>query len=188
MKSAKILVLGANGQLGKSLQTRLPNQASQNNWKFYTSSEIDITKTDEIDRLFKSDPSPQYIVNCAAYTQVDKAEKEVDKARNVNALALDYLSEKCSIYGSTLIHISTDFVFDGKISRPLKETDTPRPINVYGQTKREGEQRIDHHLQNYFILRTGWLYSRFNKNFLQTILHLAQNNETIKIVADQIGT
>ncbi len=184
-----IAVLGANGQLGQSLQkySKTKKQAKQE-WHFFTSADINITRPSQIDRLFNDHPSFDYLINCAAYTAVDQAEKEHRKAKAVNADAVKYLAECCEKHGVILIHISTDFVFDGKISRPLTELDSPRPIGVYGQTKYNGEVFIKQSMAAYFILRTGWLYATSGANFLNTMLRLTKEKNELKVVCDQVGT
>lgn len=188
MSPQKIAVLGGYGQLGKTLQNWYQVTNPKQHWYFYGSTEVDITNRGSVDALFKEKGPFDYVVNCAAYTAVDKAEEDHEKAQNCNTRAVGYLAKSCRQENSKLIHISTDFVFDGNLSRPLSETDTPNPLNVYGQTKYEGEQLVNKHLKTHFILRTGWLYSNYGHNFLLTMQRLAKTKTEINVVADQIGT
>lgn len=187
MHKTTIIVLGANGQLGQTLQNWPSFQRTADSWKYFTSSQVDITQKPHIDKLFEK-YNITYIINCAAYTSVDGAETDKKKARQVNAIAVKYLAQACQTHNSTLIHISTDFVFDGCYNRPLKEDDPPHPLSVYGQTKLEGEESIKKYLGNHFILRTGWLYSGYGHNFFRTMQGLAKTKNSIKVVYDQIGT
>ena len=131
---------------------------------------------------------PAYCINCAAYTAVDKAEDELALARKVNRDGVENLARLCGEYGTTLIQISTDFVFAGTGNEPLVETDTAEPISVYGLTKLEGEQVIAAHTDKFFILRTSWLYSEYANNFVKTMLKLGREREELKIIWDQVGT
>src|SRR5699024_8832919 len=140
MTLKKAAILGANGQLGQNLKVFAEKNTTQVSWKFYNSSDLDITDTHSLESLFFKENLPDYLINCAAYTAVDQTEKEEEKARKINAHAVGELAGLCKKHAVTLIHISTDFVFDGKLSRPLKEDDPANPINKYGQTKLEGEQ------------------------------------------------
>ncbi len=131
---------------------------------------------------------PACVVNCAAYTAVDKAEDELDLARKVNRDGVENLARLCGEFGTTLIQISTDFVFAGTGNQPLIETDEAAPISVYGLTKLEGEQVIPALTSQYFILRTSWLYSEFANNFVKTMLKLGRERDELKIIWDQLGT
>lgn len=184
----KIAVLGANGQLGQSLQYQLRQHTGPEVWDFYTSALLDITKKSAISKLFTQTSKYDYILNFAAYTQVDQAEKEKEIATKVNATALEYIAKSCQETHTVLIHMSTDYVFDGKATHPYQEDDATLPINHYGQTKLEGEKYIQENLENYFILRTGWLYSNLGHNFYRTMKKLAQTHEEIRVVSDQFGT
>lgn len=185
MKNQKIAVTGASGQLGKNLQLQanmLPGQ-----WHFFSSEELDITNIEQLEKHFLNQ-SFDYIINCAAYTKVDLAETEKQKAENVNSLGVKNIAEVCNKSNTTLIHISTDFVFDGNSNKPIKETETPNPINIYGQTKFAGEQQIQDKLHKYFILRTGWLYSSLGQNFLLTMKRLSKEKKELNVICDQVGT
>tara|TARA_R110000868_G_scaffold82956_10_gene234157 strand:+ start:54316 stop:55182 length:867 start_codon:yes stop_codon:yes gene_type:complete len=182
----KILITGANGQLGlciKDVSTKHPSLQ----FYFKNSTELDITKKVKIDKLF-SEIKFDYCINCAAYTAVDKAESDSENAYLVNAEAVKYLAEACEKTGTTLIHISTDFVFDGAKKTPYTEVDQPNPINVYGASKVKGEKHVKEILEKYFIIRTSWVYSEHGNNFVKTMLRLANEKSEINVVNDQIGS
>lgn len=181
-----VLVTGGNGQLGASIKSIQKNYPSFN-FAYTDYEDLDITDLDQLSAYFQSN-SFQYCINCAAYTAVDKAETETELAERINALAAYNLAKMCKDNNITLIHISTDFVFEGNQSSLYKETDQASPISVYGSTKLEGEKQITKTLQNYFILRTSWLYSEFGNNFMKTMIRLANDRDELNIVADQIGT
>ncbi len=138
--------------------------------------------------MFFEQYKPAFAINCAAYTAVDKAEDEIDLARKINKTGAENLAEACKAYHTTFIHISTDFVFKGDKAHPLVEDDIAEPISVYGLTKLEGEQDIVRLMDEYFIIRTSWLYSEFGNNFVKTMLKLGAERDLLKIIADQVGT
>ncbi|MEN9336903.1 MAG: dTDP-4-dehydrorhamnose reductase [Bacteroidota bacterium] len=181
-----VLVTGAGGQLGQSLQ-HIAGQFSAIEWVFCDSSALDISSIESIEFVF-SEKQPQYCINAAAYTAVDKAESESEKAHLINGLGPENLAKVCAKYNTTLLHISTDFVFDGTQSTPYVETDETHPLGVYGATKLEGELAIQKYIQAYYIIRTSWVYSPFGNNFMKTMLRLANEREQLSIVNDQIGT
>ncbi|WP_347923216.1 dTDP-4-dehydrorhamnose reductase [Pontimicrobium sp. SW4] len=181
-----VLVTGSNGQLGRCLQD-IANTNEEIKWYFKNSSELDITNKKTTNDLFKKIKF-DYLVNCAAYTAVDKAEKEKARAFLVNAEAIKYLAESCKNNNVTLIHVSTDFVFDGNTKTPYTEIDLPNPINVYGASKLKGESYICDALESYFIIRTSWLYSKYGNNFLKTMLRVSKERKELNVVNDQIGT
>lgn len=185
-----VLVTGANGQLGQALQSIAGNYPSID-FVFCSSSELDITSSVSCEDAFTK-YKPDFCINTAAYTAVDKAETDVEKARLVNVIGAKNLAKSCKQSKTVLLHISTDFVFDGIVStsdsKGYKETDAPNPQGVYGQTKLEGEQAIQAILEKYFIIRTSWVYSQFGANFMKTMLRLAQERDSISVVNDQIGT
>ncbi|MBC8755352.1 dTDP-4-dehydrorhamnose reductase [Kordia sp. YSTF-M3] len=181
-----VLVTGANGQLGQCIQ-KIQNQHSGINFHFKSSSELDITNREAINDYF-STHAIDYCVNCAAYTNVELAESETDKAYLVNAEAAKHLAEACAKHNTTLIHISTDYVFDGTKTEPYLETDQTNPISVYGASKLKGEQNIQEAIQNHFIIRTSWLYAEFGKNFYKTILQKAKEKANLTITTEQKGT
>ncbi|WP_204344479.1 dTDP-4-dehydrorhamnose reductase [Psychroserpens algicola] len=184
---SKVLVTGANGQLGKTLREISGRFAEAIEFTFLEKSQLDITNQEEIQRYFK-DNIIDFCVNCAAYTNVDLAETETDKAMMVNAHAVAYLSKACKAHNTVLIHMSTDYVFDGNSTTPYKENDPTHPINSYGKSKRLGEEHIQSNLSNYFIIRTSWLYSKFNKNFIKTVYSKLKSGHQLRIITTQKGT
>lgn len=182
----KTLILGASGQLGQCLKEIATNEHVYN-FIFISKERGDILNKDELQSFLK-EQEPSYVINCAAYTAVDKAEDEVEIARNINAVGAGNLAQICSDLDITLIHVSTDFVFEGNIPRPLVEEDIANPISIYGLTKLEGENAIRNHLKEHFILRTSWLYSEYGSNFVKTMLRLGDSHKELKVIADQIGT
>lgn len=181
-----VLVSGSNGQLGRCLQD-ISISATNIKWIFKSSKELDITDENSIQEAFNNG-RVDYLVNCAAYTAVDKAETEKDKAFLVNAEGVRLLANACKEHNTTIIHISTDFVFDGNKSTPYLETDKPNPVNVYGASKLKGEQYIQGILEQYYIIRTSWVYSEYGNNFVRTMLRLANERNEISVVNDQIGS
>lgn len=181
-----VLVTGANGQLGQSLRHIAP-QFSDIDFVFCDSSQLDITDRAQIESVF-SHYQPQFCINTAAYTAVDKAESEPEKAQAINVVGARNLAEVCQNRGVVLLHVSTDFVFDGTQKTPYTEDDLPNPTGVYGQTKREGEQAIIQATSRYFIIRTAWVYSQFGHNFMKTMLRLADERDALRVVNDQIGS
>jgi len=181
-----VLVTGASGQLGKCLQ-KLAGNEDAIDWLFMDSSEIDITSNCDIHACFNS-KQIDFCINCAAYTNVEKAESEKEKAFLINAEAVKNLATMCKEKRTVLIHISTDYVFDGKADQPYSETDITNPLNVYGSSKLKGEAYIQDILQEYFIFRTSWLYSEFGHNFFKTILNKADEGAQFNITTAQKGT
>ncbi|MFZ4414509.1 MAG: dTDP-4-dehydrorhamnose reductase, partial [Bacteroidales bacterium] len=149
--------------------------------------ELNITDYQQIDQFFKIN-NIQYIINCAAYTAVDKAEQDTDLARYINANAVKYLSQIAKKNHSCMIHISTDYVFDGKHYKPYTEKDPICPTSAYGKTKAEGENEVRNHAEKGIIIRTSWLYSSFGHNFIKTILKYGKERGKLNVVFDQIGT
>ncbi|MDX8573502.1 dTDP-4-dehydrorhamnose reductase [Elizabethkingia sp. HX QKY] len=181
----KILVTGGNGQLGNCLK-KLEEQYSDYEFLFTSSSELDITNEDSVKKIFE-DFQPQYCINASAYTAVDLAETEKEKAYAVNAYGVENLAKASAENNAVFIHVSTDYVFDGVTNLAYTEDDFTDPIGVYGNSKREGEILALEANPNTIILRTSWLYSEFNKNFVKTMLHLFSTKEELGIVADQYG-
>jgi len=181
-----VLVAGGSGQLGQSLQFIAPNYP-EIAFHFYGSSELDITDLENCDAIF-SQLKPDFCINAAAYTAVDKAESEPEKAHLINVVGAKNLAEACKKHDTILVHISTDFVFDGNASKPYTEEAVPNPTGVYGQTKLNGEKAIQDIVDNYFIIRTSWVYSQFGTNFMKTMLRLASERDSVSVVSDQIGT
>lgn len=181
-----VLVTGSNGQLGQSLQFIAPNYPNIN-FIFCSSSELDITNLEKCHSIF-SKIKPKYCINSAAYTAVDKAESEPEKAHLINVVGVKNLAEVCKKHNTVLLHISTDFVFDGNASKPYTENDFTNPTGVYGQTKLDGEKAIQEIWSNHFIIRTSWVYSQFGNNFMKTMLRLSSERDSVSVVNDQIGT
>ncbi len=182
-----ILVTGSKGQLGSSLK-KLASKASFNNFFFTDINNLDITDYTSIINFIEINKIT-VIINCAAYTNVDKAEFDLKLADSINNLAVKKLAQIAKSYKIKLIHISTDYVFDGNNSKPYIETDNTNPQTVYGQTKLSGESAIKEiNPAKSIIIRTSWLYSKFGKNFVKTMLRLAKNNKKINVVFDQIGS
>ena len=180
----KVLLTGATGQLGRCIQDRFPNE-----WQLIAldSKELDITDNVKVDQYI-SEMKPDVVINAAAYTAVDKAETEVEQAFLVNATAVGYLAKACNAIGARLIHISTDYVFDGTSSIPYTTLDAPNPINVYGKSKLAGELLALAHNPLSQVIRTSWIYSEYGNNFVKTMIRLAdEGREVISVVDDQIG-
>ncbi|MDM1073253.1 dTDP-4-dehydrorhamnose reductase [Empedobacter brevis] len=182
----RILVTGANGQLGQSILEQSKNYKEIECF-FVTRNELDLTNEDLVKHYFE-DKSFDFIVNCAAYTAVDKAEDDQENAYLVNAKAVEYLAKIAKEKNSQFIHISTDYVFDGTELIPRTESDQTNPIGVYGETKLKGENLALENNPNTIIIRTAWVYSRFGNNFVKTMLRLFKEKESISVVADQIGS
>ena len=180
-----VLVTGASGQLGQAIQFIATNHLNIN-FVFCNSSDLDITNKENCTTIFHT-IKPEYCINAAAYTAVDKAESESDKAELINVFGAKNIAEACKEFDTKLIHISTDFVFDGTKNSPYNEMDLPNPKGVYGQTKLAGEKAIQEAFPNYFIIRTSWVYSQFGNNFMKTMLRLASERDTISVVDDQIA-
>lgn len=181
-----IVVTGACGQLGNHMH--LASENSSHSFSFVDIADLDLTNEAMVWSYFRHHPA-DVIVNCAAYTNVDRAEDEEDAADLVNHVAVRYLAETAKSLGATLIHISTDYVFGGNQNNtPFTENETPNPTGAYGRTKLAGEQAIMSSGCNYIIIRTAWLYSEFGKNFVKTILSVLDSQSSRKVVFDQVGT
>ncbi|MFZ9004639.1 MAG: dTDP-4-dehydrorhamnose reductase [Robiginitalea sp.] len=182
----RVLVTGAGGQLGKSIQDLAPEYESME-FFFMEKTELDITNRDKVMEKFRQ-VQPDYCINCAAYTEVDQAEKTPQPAYAVNVKGVENLVHACAETGTILIHISTDYVFDGKKKEGYLPEDKPNPINVYGKTKLEGERVIQQSLERYFIVRTSWLYSKkYAPNFYLAILEKAKKGEKLTVTDAQRG-
>jgi len=181
-----ILVTGSKGQLGSELQ-ELSVQNARHHFYFYDLPELDITSHDLVDWLCR-EHRIDVIVNCAAYTAVDKAETDADTAYRVNRDGSAVLAECAKEHNALLVHISTDYVFDGESCTPYREADPASPRGVYGKSKWEGEQLIHQIAPSYLIIRTSWLYSAYGANFVKTMLRLGAERQMLNVVVDQIGT
>jgi len=184
----RVLVTGKNGQLGQSINKLISENKYDDEFVFVGRGELDLSKEESIASYFDNN-NFDVIVNCAAYTQVDKAEEEMNLADQVNHLAVKKLVGVAKEQQAKLIHISTDYVFDGESDKPYKETDATNPINIYGETKLKGEQVVQEIMPiNAIIIRTSWLYSEYGNNFVDTMLRLGKERDELNVVNDQIGS
>ena len=189
-----VLITGSNGQLGQAIQSIVGNYPSID-FVFCTSSELNITDKTNCETVFEK-YKPQFCINAAAYTAVDKAESEPEKAFAINVTGAQNVAEVCKTHNTILLHVSTDFVFDGdkknvtlsEVEVPYTEDDIPNPAGIYGLTKLQGEQAIEATWEKHFIIRTSWVYSQFANNFMKTMLRLASERDSLSVVSDQIGT
>ncbi|MDO4228376.1 MAG: dTDP-4-dehydrorhamnose reductase [Capnocytophaga sp.] len=181
-----ILVTGANGQLGSEIQKKV-QKSVKNNYIFTDISELNITSKEAIENFVKQHRI-DIVVNCAAYTQVDKAEDDQETADLINHIAVAHLANVCKQTNAKLIHISTDYVFSGDKNTPYTEKDTEKPLGIYGQTKFLGEEAVRKTDIPHLIFRTSWLYSTFGHNFVKTISKLSNERPELKVVFDQVGT
>lgn len=181
-----ILVTGGNGQLGQSLQY-IASKYEDFQFVFTDAADLDITNLEECTSFFDK-LNPQFCINAAAYTAVDKAETEVALAHKINCTGAENLAKAALKNNCVLLHISTDFIFDGTANTPYTENAIPNPKSVYGQTKLDGELAIQAVFDAYFIIRTSWVYSQFGANFMKTMLRLASERDSLSVVNDQIGT
>ena len=181
-----ILITGCNGQLGNEIQLL---EAENRQHRFFNTdvTELDISDQQAVDR-FIDDNGIDCVVNCAAYTAVDKAEDNKELCTTLNTVAPAYLAAAVERRGGSMIQVSTDYVFDGTKHTPYVETDTPSPDSVYGSTKLAGELGVSKFCKNTMIIRTAWLYSTFGNNFVKTMIHLGKEKEELGVVFDQIGT
>jgi dTDP-4-dehydrorhamnose reductase len=182
----KILVTGANGQLGSEI--RFLSNGVEAEFIFTDKEELDITSSEKIQEFYQSSPFDA-IINCAAYTAVDKAESDVDLAYSINASAVGHLASLALEKGLKMIHISTDYVFDGKAYRPYSTDVVPNPSSIYGKSKAQGEnEMLSINPINSAIIRTSWVYSSFGHNFVKTMLRLGAEKRSLNVVSDQIGS
>jgi dTDP-4-dehydrorhamnose reductase len=184
-KQQTILVTGANGQLGAALEVLAPD-FTEYLFLFVTKEALNITDADATEKYFSAH-SIDFCINCAAYTAVDKAESEVENAFLINATAVATLASVCKKNTAQLIHISTDYVFDGTANQPYKETDKTNPVSVYGKSKLQGEEWAMQNAPSTIIIRTAWLYAAFKNNFVKTMLRLMLEKDSINVVNDQFG-
>lgn len=181
-----VLVTGSDGQLGQCLQFLAQNHP-EIKFIFCNSSQLDITNLNSVKQSFNHH-KPNFCINTAAYTAVDKAESEPEKVRVINVVGPQNLAKVCNEFDTVLLHISTDFVFDGNSEKPYTEDDKTNPTGIYGQTKLDGEKVIQENCSKYYIVRTSWVYSQFANNFMKTMLRLAGERDNLSVVNDQIGT
>lgn len=181
-----ILVTGANGQLGNEMRNLSGNDRA-NRYIFTDVQELDITDPARV-QAFLSENTVDFVVNCAAYTAVDKAESEIELCRKINAFAVENLAKASAATGAKMIHVSTDYVYSGTHYMPYVESDAVAPTSVYGVTKLEGEQLLLAANPTSVILRTSWLYSPYGNNFVKTMLRLGREREKLSVVFDQVGT
>ena len=183
-----ILVTGANGQLGKSIKSLVEQEKKSHSFVFVTRDQLDLSSPSNIKNYFETHKF-DLIINCAAYTAVDRAENYPEEVDMINHIAVRKIAEIAKSDNIKLIHISTDFVFDGLKQKPYFESDASSPLNIYGKTKLEGENAILSIMKfNAIIIRTSWVYSEYGNNFVSTIIKLAQKNNNLNIVSDQMGT
>lgn len=181
-----IVVFGASGQLGNCLKTFAERNSIVSIY-FPTETEANILDDNALKDIFEK-YKPSFSINCAAYTAVDRAEDDLEMATKINKTGAENLARHCAKNGSVLIHISTDFVFKGNTPSLLSEDDPAEPVNVYGQTKLDGELAVKRILKEHFIIRTSWLYSEYGNNFVKTMLKLGAERDELKIITDQTGT
>jgi len=183
----KVLVTGANGQLGETIKELFCTNSDDILFTFTTKVELDITIKDKVDEFFNKNKF-DYCINCAAYTNVEQAEIDTKSAFKVNAEGVRHIAQICKDTNTILIHISTDYVFDGSKKEPYSEEDIPNPINEYGKSKLLGEKHIQEVLERYFIIRTSWLYSKYGNNFVKSIVNKINENSELKVITSQKGT
>lgn len=182
----KILVTGANGQLGRCIQDAAA-QWPTSEFYFETRESLDVANEEGLERYFM-EHDIDHCINAAAYTNVEKAESDKENAFSINADGARNLALMCKKHNAVLWHISTDYVYDGTKNTPYLETDAVNPINVYGASKLKGEEYIQEVMDRYFIIRTSWLYSQYGHNFYKSMLRLAQDRDSLTITTEQIGT
>lgn len=182
----KILVFGGAGQLGQCIN-KVCNERSFERIQFLDEIEGNILDLKVLSELFIKE-KPNFVINCAAYTAVDKAEDDFELCEKINKNGAANLAKFCAEFGATLIHVSTDFVFEGNLPKPLNEEDLAQPINVYGKTKLEGELEISKILKEHYVLRTSWLYSEFANNFVKAVRKLGRERDELSVIVDQVGT
>ncbi len=181
----KILVTGSDGQLGAEIKQMAPKIDAD--FVFTTIDDLDITDQEKVAHFFK-EHSFDYCINCAAYTAVDQAEKEIEFARLVNIKGVQYIAEACNDQDVTLIHISTDYVYHNEVNRPIIESDPTTPVGIYASSKLQGDFAAMSYNEKTIVLRTSWVYSSFAHNFVKTMIRLGKTKKEINVVYDQIGS
>ncbi|MDB3918770.1 dTDP-4-dehydrorhamnose reductase [Luminiphilus sp.] len=185
----KVLITGSNGQVGSELVSLLKSNVERRNYSMITETNRDVLDLDNVKSIqqFLAFVAPDLIINAAAYTAVDRAENEKEIAFSVNASAVTEIANYCNASGCKLVHISTDYVFDGELDRPYVEGDSTNPASVYGRSKLAGEMVIQERLEEHIILRTSWVFGAKGGNFVKTMLRLAEEKNELRVVADQYG-
>lgn len=181
----RVLVTGAKGQLGHDVMNELAKRGHEG--VGVDVQEMDITDPEAVDKVI-TEAKVDSVIHCAAYTAVDNAEDQADICRRVNAYGTENIAKVCKKLDIPMLYLSTDYVFDGEGTRPWEPDDKRDPLNVYGQTKYEGELAIEENLEKYFIVRIAWVFGVNGKNFIKTMLNLAQNHDTLTVVDDQVGS
>ncbi len=185
---ASIIVTGANGQLGSEIRELVKsNYSKQHNFVFTDIEDIDITNIAQVENFF-ADKKFDYLINCAAYTNVDNAETESEKAKEINQVAAGILADTCAEFNIKMIHLSTDYVYEGTGHRPYSEDQLRNPVNMYGRTKLRGEHLVEQSKCEAIILRTSWLYSCYGNNFVKSMVRLGKDKNELKVIFDQIGS
>lgn len=182
----RLLIIGKNGQVGRCLQDYASAQAID--FVAIGREECDISNQKQVEHFFENNHQFDFVMNAAAYTAVDKAEEDIEQAYAANHLAVEYLAHACKKYDLPLLHISTDYVFDGQKETLYDEGDLPNPVSVYGKSKLAGEQALQSIWSKHIILRVSWVFSPYGKNFVKTIARLAKERESLSVVADQYGS
>ena len=182
----KILVTGSKGQLGNEIQS-IAKDYLDFEFLFTDIDDLDITNAEQVNEYFKLN-RPDAVINCAAYTAVDKAESDIEMAYRINHLAVENLAKSASAVNALIVHVSTDYVFDGQSEVPYTESDSANPQSVYGKSKLAGEQAVNKFALKGVIIRTSWLYSAFGANFIKTILRVGSEKKELNVVFDQVGT
>ena len=186
MITQTVLVSGKNGQLGKELQD-ISSADIHHKYIFFDREELNIADENSLKQAFEK-YQPSFFINCAAYTAVDKAETEKEQAYSINAEAVGKIAKQCNQFNTKLIHISTDYVFNGNGTEPYKTEDKTDPVNYYGETKLLGEQLAINNNPNTIVIRTSWVYSKYGNNFVKTMLRLMKERKEINVVSDQLGS
>jgi dTDP-4-dehydrorhamnose reductase len=186
MAAIKIVITGSNGQLGSELK-ELASHYPEIDFVFFSRNELSITDSAALQNVFQLH-HPNYFVNCAAYTAVDKAEEEKELVYEINGTAVGAIATLSGQNNCRLIHISTDYVFNGFANKPLKESDAVSPVNAYGESKSLGEQLALKNNPDAVVIRTSWVYSSYGKNFVKTMMRLMKEKESIGVVTDQVGS
>jgi dTDP-4-dehydrorhamnose reductase len=184
----KVLVTGANGQLALTLKDLLSDNTESIDFCFVSKSDLNIANNNHVKDFFEKNNFFNYCINCAAYTNVEQAERTFEDALIVNSEGVKNLAVQCEKDNITLIHISTDYVFDGKKEEPYTEDDVTNPINNYGKSKLIGENHIKSIVKKHFIIRTSWLYSKYGNNFFRTVYEKIKSNTEMKVITSQVGT